>query len=937
MSSEHPTSTSDVPAQQLEAVHASQETEQSEADVTSIAPTVPTGSSRHVKYQRFYDYLPGGREFIPPMERADITPTGSMYGMPPGSMYGIPPPRSMYGVPPWESINPPTRRDADETPKGSTYGMPPGITGGTSANATPTGSMYGIPPPRSMYGVPPWGSISPPTRRDANETPRGSTYGMPPGMTGGTSANATPTGSMYGVPPGGTYGMPPGMTGGRSANATPTGSMYGMPPGSMYGIPPPRSMYGIPLGSMYTVSPERMYEMPSRGPLTRNGMDAGTHLTSRAGVPPHQRSGHSAETRGDISVSHMPVGLQSIKEVPPLATSVLLSPVLEATQPDTTDIVAEIPEGFSVRQVSPAPTPAPSPTPNSHQFEDGAFPLPDKGHTDTPSSTSLGVVSQDAGIDLMFSRSSSRMGRRSESSDGSSASSSFREYSSSSSSSSGSGSGSGSGCDDERKQNLDLNPSTNLAASSSTASRMVKQVLNIGKTQRLVRRYVAELGNLDPDAQTTASRALLRISRKNDRGHQEVVRRLTKGKKNRQSTLEHLFRLADYEAYSSPNYCRLLHTTSSAELIGMIFSDSIIATKLVASMSIYLRDSTVLDGAAGVQYTLERWRYLILAIPSAAVILRGYVERVLVETPNVTTSHTFSISLLELMLREGMTHTKELSDSTLDHITSTLGPPISYSTLASLHLVRAMDLIPLRILLSGDIIDSLMFIMKHDSDQLTKRLAFSTLAKFMPYEPNRVNRAMDLAMDVLLWTTNWQHYHSGKKKEKLWDGSTIVPHDDAYRILCHIPPSDLINALKSRFQSHQLALRSEPLLALVVERSKTLNPLWPRTLSSLIQAGVIDFLIRIAQQSLPDDLGHRDYRVIHVEKRDALITVVRIFEQMMAKDVQCIGADIPSSLKSLVNDTSQPLSVQWQAKTALQWWNRLHGIEQTQKPDFRPA
>ncbi|KAG8991238.1 hypothetical protein FRB94_012670 [Tulasnella sp. JGI-2019a] len=193
----------------------------------------------------------------------------------------------------------------------------------------------------------------------------------------------------------------------------------------------------------------------------------------------------------------MPVGLQSIKEVSPSATSVPLSPVLAATQPDTTGIVAEIPEGFSVRQVSPALTPAPSPAPNSHQFEDDAFLLSDKGHTDTPS-TSLEVVSEEAGIDLMFSRSSSRMGRRSESSDGSSASSSFREYSSSSSSSSGSGG------DDERKQNLDLNPPTNLAASSSTASRMVKQVLNIGKTQRLVRRHVAELGNLDPDAQTTA-------------------------------------------------------------------------------------------------------------------------------------------------------------------------------------------------------------------------------------------------------------------------------------------------------------------------------------------------------------------------------------------------------------------------------------------------
>ncbi|KAG9024278.1 hypothetical protein FRB95_011722 [Tulasnella sp. JGI-2019a] len=758
--------------------------------------------------------------------------------------------------------------------------------------------------------------IGPQTRRGADQTARGNMYKMTRGRgigpPRGRGADATPTGSGFGPPiRRDTDKTPTGsmfrMTRGMGADATSQGNIYGLPPLGGFGSPTQKD---------------------ADVTLTGNGMGADKHLTPHAAAPLHQRSG--MDTHDNMPVSHMPVGLQSIQEVPSAAGSVFLSPVLAAaaTRPDAAKIVAGIPEVFSLGQVSPELAPAPPLESYSHWFEDHAFLPSDTRSADTNSFTRPDVAAQEAKIDAVFSRSSSGRRRRSESSDGSSASSSFREYSSSPSS--GSSSGSGSGGDGERKQDLYPNPSP---TSSSAASQMVKQVLNIGKTQRLVRLYVAELGNLHPGAQITAASALLWISKKNDRGRQEVARRLTKGKKNLQSTLKHLFRLADDEAYSSPHYCRLRQTATSAQLIDIVISEFIYAfntAKLVASMNIYLQDLTVLDGAAGVQYSLERWRYLFQAIPNVEVVLRVYAERVLVDAPHVATSPALAMRLLELMLQGHTIYAKDLSDAALDRIAATLGPSVSHSTPASLHLIRAMDSTPRRIL-SSEVIDSLMSILTNDSDQLTKRLAFSTLAKLLPDEAIREERVIDLAIDVLLWNTNWQHYSSAQKKE-LWDDSTNIPHDDAYRIISHIPALNMIPSLKSRFQSNQLALRSEPLLALVVEHSITPDPLWPRTLSSLIQAGIVNFLIRVAQQSLPDDLGHREYRVIHGAKRDALITVVRIFEQIMAKDLHYIGADVPSSLRIIADDTKLPWSVQWQAKTALKWWNRLCGIGKAPSP-----
>ncbi|KAG8981519.1 hypothetical protein FRB93_008575 [Tulasnella sp. JGI-2019a] len=443
---------------------------------------------------------------------------------------------------------------------------------------------------------------------------------------------------------------------------------------------------------------------------------------------------------------------------PSPAASGFIFPVVDADQSK----MAKILQTFGLR---PKPTRAPPLAPYSPQFENNLF----SRSTNGPNCAVFPeVANQEAGFDAVFSRSSSR---RSESSDGSCVSSNFREYSSSS----GSGSDSDSNGGDQRERNLLLNPTTLVPTS----------VLNIGKTHRLIRRYVTELGNPHSVAQLIAATGLLQTSKKDDRGRQEVLWCLTKGKKNRQLTLKHLFRLADDEAYSSPHYCQLRHTATSAQLIDTVISGCVDTTKLVTSMCIYLQDWTVLDGAAGVQYTLEKWRHLFQAIPSVEVILHRYAERVLVHTLHVATPPALAMCLLKLMLQEDTIHARELSRAALDRIISTLGPPVSYSTSASLHLIRSMDTVPHHIL-SHNVIDSLMYIITNNSDQLLKRLAFSTLAKLLPYRATIENRVMDLAIHVLLWNTNWQHYHSAQKQAKLWDDSVIIPHDDAYRIITSI-------------------------------------------------------------------------------------------------------------------------------------------------------
>lgn len=110
------------------------------------------------------------------------------------------------------------------------------------------------------------------------------------------------------------------------------------------------------------------------------------------------------------------------------------------------------------------------------------------------------------------------------------------------------------------------------------------------------------------------------------------------------------------------------------------------------------------------------------------------------------------------------------------------------------------------------------------------------------------------------------------------------------------------------------------LIALIVDHSVAQDQHWPMMLSVLVQAGVVKYLRRIADLPLPPE-QERPYRTIHNAKRDALIGVVRVFEQMQAKDIRYIGKDILDTLERLRADQSQPLTVQWQANEALKTWD----------------
>lgn len=150
----------------------------------------------------------------------------------------------------------------------------------------------------------------------------------------------------------------------------------------------------------------------------------------------------------------------------------------------------------------------------------------------------------------------------------------------------------------------------------------------------------------------------------------------------------------------------------------------------------------------------------------------------------------------------------------------------------------------------------------------------------------------------------------------------IIPHDDAYDIISISPSTILIRMFRQQFESagssHSIM---EALMALIVDHSVEPDVGWPAVLSVLIQAGVVDYLQRIAILPLPDE-RHATYRVVQDAKREALIGIVRCFEQMLAMDIGCIGPDVQSTLIALRKDESQPLSVQWQANHALETWDR---------------
>ncbi|KAG8995241.1 hypothetical protein FRB94_009316 [Tulasnella sp. JGI-2019a] len=179
-----------------------------------------------------------------------------------------------------------------------------------------------------------------------------------------------------------------------------------------------------------------------------------------------------------------------------------------------------------------------------------------------------------------------------------------------------------------------------------------------------------------------------------------------------------------------------------------------------------------------------------------------------------------------------------------------------------------------------------------------------------------------VVIDVLLWRTKWQHIVT-KTFARNWDIPIVIPHDDAYTILSYYPPPTFIPTLQSRLVAAGLGGSYEilePVLALIVDHSAEPDPYWPTMLSSLIQAGVVDYFTTMAMLALPD-ATHNLHRVVHKAKRDGVTGLLRCFEQMSVKDVKYVGWHVFNTLEHLVTGEAQSLSVQDLAKTTLKTWD----------------
>lgn len=110
-------------------------------------------------------------------------------------------------------------------------------------------------------------------------------------------------------------------------------------------------------------------------------------------------------------------------------------------------------------------------------------------------------------------------------------------------------------------------------------------------------------------------------------------------------------------------------------------------------------------------------------------------------------------------------------------------------------------------------------------------------------------------------------------------------------------------------------------MSLIVDHSKEGDRHWPAMLSNLIHGGITDYFIGVALLSVPDQ-RHPKYRDICRVKVDALTGLARCFEQILARDIACVRADVAEILGGLIDDENMPMLVQATAAWAIQVWNR---------------
>ncbi|KAG9031563.1 hypothetical protein FRB95_002557 [Tulasnella sp. JGI-2019a] len=108
-------------------------------------------------------------------------------------------------------------------------------------------------------------------------------------------------------------------------------------------------------------------------------------------------------------------------------------------------------------------------------------------------------------------------------------------------------------------------------------------------------------------------------------------------------------------------------------------------------------------------------------------------------------------------------------------------------------------------------------------------------------------------------------------------------------------------------------------------------------LSALIQAGLIDYLMKVVLLVLPDQ-AHNRYREVQGAKRDAVTGILKCFEQLSVKDVKYIGWDVFATLEELIRDEAQPFAVQGLAKIALEAWDEsMDGLRPRQSTSRKSA
>lgn len=479
----------------------------------------------------------------------------------------------------------------------------------------------------------------------------------------------------------------------------------------------------------------------------------------------------------------------------------------------------------------------------------------------------------------------------------------------------------------------------------SSLSGGMQALMNLGKTQREVRRQLAVLqcpipkdrhdvpdvaGRLGWKVEArNAATCLLRISR-SSRGKEEVMRRLTKGAQNRLRTLKSLMSLADLEATAS---CPLSKASQSARLLTILLE----SLKMQRALDVFLKDEAVNDGAAGVRFVLKTSTWIAQAVPGLATVLLNYVERVLSKEPQ------HAIRLLELMVRTKFSDLNQINPVTLELVKKSLSADSLHTSPAVLHLIRAATTAPPPGFVNNDVVSAVSRLIYNEGVGPKSRcIAFATMpVLWRHYPPIRLDtEVIRLCVEVLLWKTSWQHainkddtvrtqlrltcgavvLTSASQKE--WDVPVIIPHDDAYTIISLSPSSTLIPILRQKFQSAGSSYSiMEALMALIIDHSVEPDIYWPTMISVLIQSGVVDYLQQVAALPLPEEANAK-YRVVQDAKREALIGIVRCFEQMLAMDIGCIGPEVQMTLNTLRCDESQPLSVQWQANKAIETWDR---------------